>query len=351
MEGDFIVCHPVVLLIGLWHVLYILWCLDYASDPLQSGGPYTAILAKATTPSVPVIGSWSSGLFTRLDTPTVRAGVQPSGPAAVASVPPVPSGYYDNYLLGDTTATSSAITHVNNLEAYYYYQTCVNNACYLANRASAYAAYESSRGNAELAHAHWHEAQTQWTSQVFYQGGAYVAGNRMLQDEAWMRETGSPTSILSALPSSSLVSSYNPVSESGFPQQPPMALRNMSSSLVAKPLYHIQYVPEAIPTSLPTVHTNGDGTPVNVSHGALPIESRGVFIQNLHYEASSFHISNLLQQAGAVERCTVNARGTATATFRTAEEANMAVCLFDGAVFMGRTIRVRLDREVNPVTY
>ena len=115
---------------------------------------------------------------------------------------------------------------------------------------------------------------------------------------------------------------------------------------------HIQLVYYVASPAVHLIHNNHDGTPINLSHGAVPTEARGVFIHDVSYSATSADIRNLMQQAGRVVRCEVNthtgttrSRGSATVAFSTAAEARRAVEIFNGAVFAGRTIRVRFDTE------
>ncbi len=103
-----------------------------------------------------------------------------------------------------------------------------------------------------------------------------------------------------------------------------------------------------------SVYRNQNGIPVNISHGAILTEERGVFIQQLSYEASSTDVESLMQLAGRVDRCWVNSsstrnrsRGTAVVAFSTPEEAAKAVQMFNGTIFKGRRLQVRLDRDAS----
>jgi len=363
MVGSCIVSHLMKKIVTILTSLRILWCLAFASNHPWDGSLLTAILVKASTPMVHILGPATAGnsqLFTRLAGPTVDDGTQRSASESVVSVPPLPSGYHNDYLLdtsnGMPTTSSAARRHENNVQAYYHYQTRVNNACILANRESASAAHEEQRGNLDRANLHWLEAQSQWFNQVYYQGRAYEAGNRMLLDEAQVREAGSRVSILTAPPSISLAPQYTPVTGVSFHQVLPSAVPTILSPSVpgAQP---VQYTQPALFPPSQIAHTNADGTPINLSRGAVPTEARGVFIHELNYDATCADVANLMRQAGKVDRCDINthtsttrSRGSATATFCGVEEANRAVEMFNGTMFMGRRIRVRLDREVNSLT-
>ncbi|KAK2765414.1 hypothetical protein FQN54_008262 [Arachnomyces sp. PD_36] len=84
--------------------------------------------------------------------------------------------------------------------------------------------------------------------------------------------------------------------------------------------------------------------------------SRSVLIRNLKPSASWQNLREYLRAAGVVERCEVyynrrsaqqSSSGTAKATFRSAEEAQKAVNLFDNSYFWGSRIRVALEEEVS----
>ncbi|KAI5801246.1 hypothetical protein EDC01DRAFT_514385 [Geopyxis carbonaria] len=95
--------------------------------------------------------------------------------------------------------------------------------------------------------------------------------------------------------------------------------------------------------------TNPQGLPVNLSRGAIVTESRGVFIGNLPFNTQWQELKDFLQDAGRVVRCDVpqvngKGKGHATALFDTPAQAQRACDLFNGSSFMGRPLRVRIDK-------
>ncbi|KZF25101.1 hypothetical protein L228DRAFT_265579 [Xylona heveae TC161] len=100
-----------------------------------------------------------------------------------------------------------------------------------------------------------------------------------------------------------------------------------------------------------------DGTPVNVSHGAVRTESTSVFIGNLSYEARWQDIKCLMERVGSVQKCnlitdskTGKSRGCATVSFGLAQEAEQAIATFHDTTFMNRKIIVRADKEASSLT-
>jgi RNA recognition motif. (a.k.a. RRM, RBD, or RNP domain) len=114
-----------------------------------------------------------------------------------------------------------------------------------------------------------------------------------------------------------------------------------------QPYIHVTY-PQAVP-----LYVNApNGTPINLTHGAVQTEARGIFIGGLPYEAEWQELKDRLKAAGNVIRCEVPKRsndgrgkGYATALFSSHEEAKAAVQMFHDTEFKGRTIRVKLDAQ------
>ena len=101
-------------------------------------------------------------------------------------------------------------------------------------------------------------------------------------------------------------------------------------------------------------HTNPNGTIVNTSHGAIPInDSRAVLIRNLHHEATPQAIKAHFSTIGEPESCEINVNSSnrrkcsALLTFRTAEEARAAVSQFHGTKFLDREIQAEVAKEDN----
>ncbi|KAI9817858.1 MAG: Myelin expression factor 2 [Pycnora praestabilis] len=93
-------------------------------------------------------------------------------------------------------------------------------------------------------------------------------------------------------------------------------------------------------------------TSINTSQGVVQTEARSIFIGELHYDTTARGLKEHLGQAAeitqlniAVATGTGRPKGYAIAGFRTRQEAQKVVQMFDGTEFMGRRLRVRLDKE------
>ncbi|KAK6520667.1 hypothetical protein TWF506_000916 [Arthrobotrys conoides] len=110
--------------------------------------------------------------------------------------------------------------------------------------------------------------------------------------------------------------------------------------------------PVAIPPT-PVFVNNASGVPVNLSHGGVQTESRGIFIGNLPYNTHWKDLRTFLSPAGNIVRCDVprkpnnKGRGYATVLFASSQEAERACEMFNGTMYQGRQIRVRLDTYAN----
>ena len=122
------------------------------------------------------------------------------------------------------------------------------------------------------------------------------------------------------------------------------------------------YVPHSVytgysqPTHAPVYSSNPSGMPVNVRHGAILTEARGIFIQNLNYKCSSSDLQSLLLTVGQpinyhlMRDPRTNAfKGTATAAFASKEQAQYAATYLNRREHMGMTLTVRMDKETTPV--
>ncbi|KAF3090493.1 hypothetical protein TWF569_004415 [Orbilia oligospora] len=169
---------------------------------------------------------------------------------------------------------------------------------------------------------------------------------------------------------------YNPRSASGFPYTHPMAsptsvapsrsTNNQAAQGFPGMQPHQQYgqtanpgghrystiQPVAIPPT-PVFVNNASGVPVNLSHGGVQTESRGIFIGNLPYNTHWKDLRTFLSPAGNIIRCDVprkpnnKGRGYATVLFASSQEAERACEMFNGTMYQGRQIRVRLDTYAN----
>jgi RNA recognition motif-containing protein len=87
----------------------------------------------------------------------------------------------------------------------------------------------------------------------------------------------------------------------------------------------------AAPTQMPVYSASTHGMPVNVRHGAVLTEARGIFIQNLSYKCTLSDLYSLLLTVGQPvdhklirDRRTGVFKGAATAAFASKEAAQHA---------------------------
>ena len=93
------------------------------------------------------------------------------------------------------------------------------------------------------------------------------------------------------------------------------------------------------------------GIHVNVGEGAFETRAYGIFVVNVNFKASSKDLREHFGRAGRITECllqrhrsTSRVKGNATLQFASPENIRKAVEMFDGEPFMGRRLRVRLDR-------
>nr|POE93214.1 protein hrb1 [Quercus suber] len=115
-----------------------------------------------------------------------------------------------------------------------------------------------------------------------------------------------------------------------------------------------RYFPTTIPTSYYTY--TPAGTPINTTYGTIRMEARGVFVSGINYKARTKDIQALFGQAGVVSRCelhkdssTGKSKGIATIQFASSDDAQRAIDLFHGNVFMNMRLHVRRDKEATAV--
>ncbi|KAH7078208.1 hypothetical protein FB567DRAFT_502191 [Paraphoma chrysanthemicola] len=119
------------------------------------------------------------------------------------------------------------------------------------------------------------------------------------------------------------------------------------------PALYPGYVPQ---TQMPVYSANPHGMPVNVRHGAVLTEARGIFIQNLSYKCAPSDLRQLLLTVGQPvdykllrDARTGVFKGSATAVFGTQEQAQYAAHYLNGVEHMGMKISVRMDKETTTV--
>ncbi|EON63268.1 hypothetical protein W97_02495 [Coniosporium apollinis CBS 100218] len=145
------------------------------------------------------------------------------------------------------------------------------------------------------------------------------------------------------------------------PASASVAVFPVGQSPYAAAVTYQHYVPIAstapyVATPHPIYTTAANGTPVNVSNGAVRTEARSIFLSNLSYAAGPTEVENLLRRAGNPIRVDVpkdartgRFRGSGTASFATREEASNAINLLNNVKHMGTRIHVRWARETTTV--
>lgn len=102
----------------------------------------------------------------------------------------------------------------------------------------------------------------------------------------------------------------------------------------------------------PVYVSSPTGTHVNVGHGVIKTEVRGVFVSNIDYKAGSRDLQRFFSRAGEIVNCqlqkdpaTGKSKGNATVQYAAANDAKNAVRLFQNEKYMGMRLKVRLDKE------
>ncbi|KAF8542928.1 hypothetical protein BDD12DRAFT_875620 [Trichophaea hybrida] len=92
------------------------------------------------------------------------------------------------------------------------------------------------------------------------------------------------------------------------------------------------------------------GLPINLSNGAVVTEPRGIHVRNLPYDISWKELRDHLQKAGTIVRCEVpkgsngRGKGYGTVLFKTQQEADCCLDMFNGSTLKGREIWMRRDK-------
>jgi hypothetical protein len=116
------------------------------------------------------------------------------------------------------------------------------------------------------------------------------------------------------------------------------------------------YTGYAATAHTPIYSASPHGMPVNVRHGAVLTEARGIFIQNLSYKCTLPDLYSLLLTVGQPidhklirDSRTGVFKGAATAAFGSKEAAQYAAYYLNRVEHMGMTLRVRMDKETTAV--
>lgn len=119
--------------------------------------------------------------------------------------------------------------------------------------------------------------------------------------------------------------------------------------------YNSAQMQQSVPQ--PVYSTSTSGLTVDISHGGMLTQARGVFISNINYKASKNDVRQLICATGArpleitphKDPKSGSFKGTATAKFSTKEEAQLVVRGLDGRQHMGLTLRARGDLDTTVV--
>lgn len=314
-----------------------------------NGSLLTAALRNGTSTALQDPGPASAGQTQPCHHPSVSGSNQHPSPAAGPVLYP-PSIYYSNPSLstvGSVPPLSVAQGYENSTQTYGCYQPPAVNTSFLPNGQSQLSAYEET-GSHNGPNLHWREAPPLWPRQAGYPGSGCGAGPCIPLEEPHVA-SGRPLWV----PSHPILPQPQYMPGTGAVPYPVSSVMPMDlSQLVPGPAHPVQFA-WCAPSQ--TTRINEDGMPVNVKHGVVPTEARGVFIQNLSYEATSADVERLMRDVGRTVRCEINtqtgtgrSKGSATVTFTRAEDAIKALAMFNGTPFMGRLLTVRLDKNKHP---
>ncbi|MCJ1389280.1 hypothetical protein MMC18_002136 [Xylographa bjoerkii] len=119
-------------------------------------------------------------------------------------------------------------------------------------------------------------------------------------------------------------------------------------------VYGISGLPAAT-TPYPGYHANPDGTLVNTTQGAVPVnESRAVLVRNINHRADPEDVKVHFSSAGVIQHCDIGIsrkdrrKCTAKIVFSNAQEAKAAVNRFNGTGFFGRLISTEVAKDDSP---
>lgn len=136
-----------------------------------------------------------------------------------------------------------------------------------------------------------------------------------------------------------------------YPQEAQRATQALQAQLAptTAPQQHVYQSPMYMSTA--------NGTPVNVSRGAVRTEHRGIFVSGLNYKAHRKDIETLFSRAGRItafdlqkDPATGKPKGNATVQYASAEEASTAIREFNGSSFMKMRLNVRVDTEATAIS-
>jgi RNA recognition motif-containing protein len=128
-------------------------------------------------------------------------------------------------------------------------------------------------------------------------------------------------------------------------QMPDTSVRSREFS---QPQYEI---PTQFRAEGPTYITSPLEIHVNVSDGVFEKRAYGIFVTSINFKASSKDLREYFSRAGRITECRLQrdasagrVKGNATLQYALPENVRKAAEMFDGEPFMGRRLRVRIDR-------
>ncbi|KAI6791696.1 hypothetical protein KC332_g17664 [Hortaea werneckii] len=108
---------------------------------------------------------------------------------------------------------------------------------------------------------------------------------------------------------------------------------------------------------LPVYTMSPSGTPINMTHGHVKTEARGIFVSGLNFDARAKEVEALFSQAGPITKCdlpknpsTGKLKGNAMIQYASAASAQKAIDMFHKQMYMSMELRVRRDKEAIPVS-
>ena len=102
-------------------------------------------------------------------------------------------------------------------------------------------------------------------------------------------------------------------------------------------------------------HENPDGTLVNTTQGAVPVdESRAILVRNINHRATPDDVKAYFSAIGVISHCEIGIsrkdrrKCTAKIVFSNAQEAKAAANRFNGTEFFGRLISTEVAKDDSP---
>lgn len=128
-----------------------------------------------------------------------------------------------------------------------------------------------------------------------------------------------------------------------------MAYPYRPAPVAAQPI-RTQAIPAQRAITQPVYHRNPDGTRVNMNHGSVTTESRGIHIRGVSHKITHSQLGQFLRSVGPpfetyeLRRTSAGfSKGNAVVSYASTEAARSAVLKLDKKVLAGKRIEVKLD--------